>query len=170
MPSPRYAIACLLVLRSVLGSVSSAGAAVSAVLDKDEAAVIANEPPQIRELLVKAIQFERNERDWQCDWKAAGLYCEASRLGSAEAQYRLGMLYAFGKGVPKDRGLGASLFSVAASKGHFEAQKMLETINFTTTQLPTCVLEVVLPENGTYSKAIAAGPGGSIKQYIAELH
>src|SRR3546814_18022564 len=110
MPSPRYAIACLLVLQVVLGSVPSAVAAVSAVLDKDEAAVIANEPPQIRELLVKAIQFERNERDWQGDWKAAGLYCEASRLGRAEAQYRMGMLYAFGKGAPQDVGAGESLF------------------------------------------------------------
>ena len=170
MPSSRYVIAWLLALFAMTGLVPSAVAAVSAVLDQDEAAVIANEPPQIRELLVKAIQFERSERDWQGDWKAAGLYCEASRLGSAEAQYRLGMLYAFGKGVPKDRGLGASLFSVAASKGHFEAQKMLETINFTTTQLPACVLEAVLPEKGGYFTAIAgAGQGNSIDQTIEQL-
>lgn len=167
MPSSRYAIAWLLALYAVSGSVPTAVAAMSAVLDKDEAAIIANEPPQIRDLLVKAIQFERNEQDWQGEWKAAGLYCEASRLGSAEAQYRLGMLYAFGKGVPKDRGLGASLFSVAASKGHFEAQKMLETINFTTTQLPACVLEAVPPEKGTYSAR--GGLGGNIDQTIAQL-
>ena len=86
MPSSRYVIAWLLALFAMTGLVPSAVAAVSAVLDQDEAAVIANEPPQIRELLVKAIQFERSERDWQGEWKAAGLYCEASRLGSAEAQ------------------------------------------------------------------------------------
>lgn len=169
MPSSSKAIGWLLAVFAMSGLVSTATAATSILLDKDDAAAIANEPPQIRELLVEAIKLERNKRDWQSDWKAAGLYCEASRLGSAEAQYRLGMLYAFGKGVPKDRGLGASLFSIAAAHGHFEAQKMLETINFTTTQLPKCVMEAVLPEKGSYSFSVAEGAGGSIDQHIARL-
>jgi soluble lytic murein transglycosylase-like protein len=169
MPSLRYVLGSLLLACLALQVLSPAVAATAAVLDKDDASAIANEPPQIRQLLEKAIASERNERDWQGEWKAAGLYCEASRLGSAEAQYRLGMLYAFGKGVPKDRGLGASLFSVAASQGHFEAQKMLETINYTTTQLPRCVLEAVLPEKGAYSYPVAGAGKGDIDQYIARL-
>lgn len=171
MPALRNALRYLLELLlacQVLGAVT-AWAATAAVLDKDDAAAIANEPPQIRQLLEKAIAFEHDDRDWQGEWRAAGLYCEASRLGSAEAQYRLGMLYAFGKGVPKDRGLGASLFSVAASQGHYEAQKMLETINFTTTQLPKCVMEAVLPEKGAYSFPIAGVGAGGIDDYIAKL-
>lgn len=69
-------------------------------------------------------------------------------MGSTEAQYRLGMLYAFGKGVPESRPLAASLFSVAASQGHMEAQNMLETIALKTTELPTCVLADVPPVKG----------------------
>jgi len=170
MPTLLHAICCtLLALSFSMGQVSIAAAAVPIVLTEDETAAFANEPQQIRELLEKAVASERSQQDWQGEWKAAGLYCEASRLGSAEAQYRLGMLYAFGRGVPKDRALGASLFSVAASQGHFEAQKMLETINYTTTQLPRCVMEAVLPEKGTPSFAMAGDGTGGIDAYITAL-
>lgn len=107
---------------------------------------MANEPVLVRSILERAITFERNPDELEGEWQAAILYCQASQLGSAEGQYRLGMLYAFGKGVPASRALAASLFSVAATQGHYEAQKMLETINVTTTQLPPCVTANVLPE------------------------
>ncbi len=118
----------------------------SAAFSSEEIATFDNEPPQIRALLERAVTFERSRNAREADWQAANLYCEASRLGSPEAEYRLGMLYAFGKGVPKNRALAASLFSLASSQGHYEAQKMLETINYSTTDLPPCVIEAVAPE------------------------
>lgn len=169
MPSLHRVFGCLLLALTCSGPVVSAMAATPIIFTEDETAAFANEPPQIRELLEQAVASERSQQDWQSQWKAAGLYCEASRLGSAEAQYRLGMLYAFGRGVPRDRGLGASLFSVAASQGHFEAQKMLETINYTTTQLPQCVLEAVLPEKGTYSLPVDVAGKGDIDAYLSKL-
>lgn len=169
MPSGCRTVRWILLALCCMGPVVSALAAQPIVLTEDETAAFANEPPQIRELLEKAVESERSQQNWQGEWKAAGLYCEASRMGSAEAQFRLGMLYAFGRGVPKDRGLGASLFSVAASQGHFEAQKMLETINYTTTQLPRCVMEAVLPEKGAASLAVAQNATGGIDTYIAAL-
>lgn len=119
---------------------------VSAAFSSEEIATFENEPPQIRALLERAVTYERSRNAREGDWQAANLYCEASRLGSPEAEYRLGMLYAFGKGVPKNRALAASLFSLASSQGHYEAQKMLETINYSTTDLPPCVIEAVAPE------------------------
>ena len=53
------------------------------------------------------------------------------RLGSIEGQYQLGMLYAFGKGVPESRALAAALFSQAASQGHAEAGKIPDDIQMT---------------------------------------
>lgn len=96
------------------------------------------------------------------------LYCKASRLGSAEGQYRLGMLYAFGKGVVENRALAASLFSSAALQGHLEAQNMLETIAISTTELPQCVTQDVMPEKG---QPVYAGGSGSvhIDQYVENL-
>jgi soluble lytic murein transglycosylase-like protein len=118
----------------------------SAAFSSEEIATFENEPPQIRALLERAVTYERSRNAREADWQAANLYCEASRLGSPEAEYRLGMLYAFGKGVPKNRALAASLFSLASSQGHYEAQKMLETIDYSTTDLPPCVIQAVAPE------------------------
>ncbi|WP_273430731.1 lytic transglycosylase domain-containing protein [Chitinibacter tainanensis] len=78
-------------------------------------------------------------------WQAALQYCRAARQGELEAQYRLGMLYAFGLGVPADRTAAASLFAVAAAQGHQQAQDMLETVAFRGEQLPPCVLADVAP-------------------------
>lgn len=110
------------------------------------AAALNNEPPAVRRLIEEANVLEAGVDDDESEWQAARRYCEASRLGSTEGQYRLGMLYAFGKGVPADRKLAASLFSMASSQGHFEANKMLDTIQMTSSELPACVLAAVSPE------------------------
>ena len=105
------------------------------------------ESPKVRELLTQADTLAGELDDSEKGWSAAKLYCTASRLGSAEAQYRLGMQYAFGKGVPENREQAAALFHVAALQGHFQAQNMLETINLQQAEkLPPCVLAEVAPE------------------------
>jgi len=105
------------------------------------------ESPKVRELLTQADALAGDLDDSEKGWSAAKLYCTASRLGSAEAQYRLGMQYAFGKGVPENREQAAALFHVAAHQGHFQAQNMLETINLQQAEkLPPCVLAEVAPE------------------------
>jgi hypothetical protein len=105
-----------------------------------------HEPAVVREILLSASSLDTNEYDIEATWKAANLYCEASRYGSAEAMYRLGMLYAFGNGVEKSRNYAANLFGLAAMQGHFEAQKMLETIEIRAIDTPPCVLAVVPPK------------------------
>lgn len=141
---------------------------------QQEQAVFANELPHVRLLLERALTYERDPDEYEGEWQAAILYCDASRLGSAEGQYRLGMLHAFGKGVPGDRALAASLFSLAASQGHAEAQKMLDTIQLTTSRLPACVQEAVLPERAPRPPVPVviqdAAPGmPRIDQYVENL-
>lgn len=126
-----------------------------------------NEPPLIRDLLVRAVLAERNEQDIEGDWQAARLYCKASRYGSAEGQYRLGMLYAAGQGVPKNRDWAAALFTTASSQGHWEAQKMLETVQLSTTELPPCVMSEVEPEKGRFESPLTGE--AEIDRYIASL-
>lgn len=124
-----------------------------------------NEPPIVRALLERAVLAERHEYGVDGDWQAARLYCEASRYGSAEAQFRLGMLYAVGKGVPKSRDLAAAMFTTASMQGHYESQKMLETVELVPTELPPCVLAAVDPEKGSLEGAGEA----NIDRYIASL-
>jgi soluble lytic murein transglycosylase-like protein len=125
-------------------------------------------PPAIRLLLDHAQTHERSADDQEGPWLAAARYCEASRLGSIEAQYRLGMLYAFGRGVVESREMAASLFSLAASQGHAEAQNMLETIRLSSTLLPPCVLYAVAPDKGP-QLVTAANAGADLDRLLAGL-
>ncbi len=111
-----------------------------------ELEIFDNEPPVTKDLLERASVLVADEHSQDATWKAANLYCEAARYGSAEGLYRLGMLYAFGRGVSANRDYAANLFGLAAMHGHFEAQKMLETIEIKTNDTPLCVLEAVAPE------------------------
>ena len=107
----------------------------------EDVAELADEPPQIRALLEKAVALEQSVSDSNEMKQAATLYCRASRLGSIEAQYRLGLLYTLGMGVPENLTYAASLFSQAARQGHAHAQDMLEIVQLRSSDLPSCLLE-----------------------------
>lgn len=96
-----------------------------------------------QKLLTKAGKLEHLN-----PWESAVIYCKAARNGSLEAYYRLGMLFAFGQGVPANREVAASLFATAAQQGHSEAGKMLETILYSSDKLPDCVLSNTKPPRG----------------------
>jgi len=128
-----------------------------------------NEPPIIKDLLQRASLLEVNQSDSESDWKAANLYCEAARYGSAEGVYRLGMMYAFGRGVPANRDYAANLFGIAAMQGHYEAQKMLETIEIHTSDTPQCVLEPVTPEHAPAHQYGDSQGSPAIDKYVASL-
>lgn len=134
-----------------------------------ELTALDTEPPVIKDLLMRADTLEDDEDDAESEWKAANLYCEASRYGSAEGIYRLGMLYAFGRGVPENRDYAANLFGIASTHGHYEAQQMLETIQIKTSATPACILEAVAPEKSLNSQGVEGGLTPGIDQYIANL-
>jgi soluble lytic murein transglycosylase-like protein len=138
-------------------------------LSAQELEVFDNEPPIIKDLLMHASELEDDASDQEADWKAASLYCEASRYGSTEGVYRLGMLYAYGRGVPENRDFAANLFGIASRQGHYEAQQMLETIQLKTSATPPCVLEAVAPQKAPIPKAIEAQLSPEIDKYIANL-
>lgn len=161
----RYSLTFITLMAAVAAALPAAAA-----FSSREIATFDNESPVVRGLLERALTYERSDSQREGDWQAAKLYCEASRLGSAEAQYRLGMLYAFGKGVLQNRALAASLFSLASSQGHVEAQKMLDTIDMTTSALPPCVLEAVAPEKAPTAVWVAADDvRADIVRYIESL-
>jgi Transglycosylase SLT domain len=128
-----------------------------------------NEPPLVKVLLERASAFVADENNADSAWKAANLYCEASRYGSAEGIYRLGMLYALGRGVPANRDYAANLFGIASVHGHYEAQKMLETIEITTDSTPPCVLDAVAPERAPAQQYGGYEDSPGIDDYIANL-
>ena len=110
------------------------------------AAVLEDAPPALRKLLQQASALESATDTLEGAWQAAVLYCQSARWGSTEGQYRLGMLYAFGQGVPESRTFAAALFSLAASQGHTQANLMLDSVQLTSVELPACVNREQLPE------------------------
>jgi soluble lytic murein transglycosylase-like protein len=145
------------------------GVGICAAYSQSELETFDNEPPLIRNLLEQASVLLTDESDADAAWKAANLYCEAARYGSAEGIYRLGMLYAFGRGVPANRDYAANLFGIASAQGHFEAQKMLETIEIKTTDTPLCVLEAVAPEKAPKTQYAVHQGSPAIDAYVAQL-
>ncbi len=111
--------------------------------------------------LAKASKLERNN-----PWEAASLYCQMAKDGSTEAQYRLGMLFAFGQGVPEDRKVAASLFATAAQQGHLQASNMLETISYSSDKLPECVLANVKPP---HARMLLKSDGLSLEDALLKI-
>ena len=144
------------------------------------AAVIEDAPPAVRRLLEQASALESEPDSADATdklWQAAVLYCQASRWGSTEGQYRLGMLYAFGQGVPANQAFAASLFSLAALQGHERSHQMLDTIELTSAELPACVNQDELPEKAPAPPPfwhdlpadLQPGNGLSIEKYLLTL-
>jgi hypothetical protein len=128
------------------------------------------EPPVTRRLLNEAAKLAEHAFKPLDLWRAAGRYCQAARLGSTEAQYQLGMLYAFGEGVPENRALAAALFSLAGQQGHYEAQAMLETVHLVSSELPVCMtVEGRLPEKPRRGYGLSAGKLLDLEKTIRRL-
>lgn len=140
-----------------------------ALADISDHAVEKLELPKVQAILASANNHEKNLGNRDAAWQAAVNYCEASRLGSIEAQYRLGMLYRFGKGVPSNQTYAAALFSQASSQGHAEALNMLDTIKLSASELPPCVTGEVLPERPVVTEPVIAGDTSGIDRRIAVL-
>ena len=121
-------------------------------------------PPVIMSLLADASHLEE---DGKLDsyWTAANLYCNAARMGSTEAQYRLGMLYAYGKGVPQNRDYASTLFSIASRQGHHEAANMLENIQLKANTPPPCIEDNITPEKAVFVDVISTLNDVAFEQY-----
>lgn len=91
-------------------------------------------------LVAQAVAFEHGEGVRRDPDKAAELYCEASRAGSAEAMYSLGWMFANGRGVERNDEYAATLFEMAMAKGHAGAEKARRMAGEYTGAVPDCLL------------------------------
>lgn len=99
-----------------------------------------------RSLLAEARSFEHGEGVRRDTARAAALYCQAAKLGDAEAQFNLAWMYANGRGVDRDDALAATFFDLAARQGHEHAQRMLRFTGAPTRELPLCMQDPPEPE------------------------
>jgi hypothetical protein len=78
--------------------------------------------------------------------RAQEKYCEAARLGDAEAQYSLGWMYMVGRGsLERDDGLAAFFLGLAAEQGHVQARNLLRMLS-AEAYSPGCMQDPVVPD------------------------
>ena len=79
--------------------------------------------------------------------RAQETYCKAARLGDAQAQYRLGWMYTFGRGIlARDDGLAAFFFGLAADQGHEQARNMLQLLSKAQAYSPECMRDQLVQD------------------------
>lgn len=109
-------------------------------LPKESAAeILATEGPVVQLVFESAAAMERSEPRVRNQQYAARLYCVAARLGSLEAQYRLGKMALAGWGMRKSPGHAVALFRIAASQGHEQASLLLAMLDAPAEPLPQCM-------------------------------
>jgi hypothetical protein len=98
----------------------------------------------IATLRAEARAYEHGEGVPRDPARAVTFYCEAARLGDAEAQFALGWMYANGRGIGRDNRMASLFFGIAAAQGHEYAQKMLAFVGPSAADLPECMRDRVL--------------------------
>lgn len=90
--------------------------------------------------------------------KAVELYCEAARLGDAEAQYNLGWMYAMGRGIERNDEVAAHFFNLAAKQGDRLAERMLRQVGQATGTPPTCLTPSAEADENGHDIVASASP------------
>jgi soluble lytic murein transglycosylase-like protein len=122
-----------------------------------------------RMLTRQAQDYEHGEGVVRDQARAASLYCEAARLGDAEAMYALGWMYANGRGLERNDGYAGTLFAMAAMLGNTHAEKMMRFTGDYTGALPACMFAPpeALPDPVSVEGLISAVP--AVRRDVAQL-
>ncbi len=90
-------------------------------------------------LLADGVAIEVGEKSRQDQLKAADLYCKSARLGNAEASFRLGWMYANGRGVEQDDGFAVALIQRSSAMGYDVPDRLLQFLQTSNVRLPACM-------------------------------
>ena len=85
-------------------------------------------PTSTAQWLADATALEHGEGVARDELHAASLYCSAAKGGSAEGYFRLGWMYANGRGMPINERYAARLFLIAQTMGHQHAAVMAQLL------------------------------------------
>jgi len=124
--------------------------------------------------LARALAYEHREGLPKDQRVAAALYCEAAVAGSAEAAFRLGWMYANGRGVAHDDGTAAALFDLASAEGHSYARTARAQVATAHGTLPDCMRPLLPPppQPGVADEDDDTDPFGNLspdKKKVADL-
>ncbi|NMG35268.1 transglycosylase SLT domain-containing protein [Azoarcus sp. TTM-91] len=116
----------------------------------DDEAVAQAFAQHARYLAELAVRYEHGEGMPRDASHAAALYCEAARLGDAEAMHALGWMYANGRGLERNDEYAGTLFAMAAFLGNTQSERLMRFTGPYTGATPDCLLtppELLLAES-----------------------
>jgi soluble lytic murein transglycosylase-like protein len=73
--------------------------------------------------------------------QAIGELCHMARRGDAESQYQLAWIFTHGRGEERRDDWASYLFYAAASQGHKDAKRMLDSVTWPPAEVPTCMMQ-----------------------------
>jgi soluble lytic murein transglycosylase-like protein len=106
-----------------------------------------------------AVRFEHGEGVARDPDAAVRLYCRAARAGARDARYRLGWMYANGRGVARDDAQAAAWFQLAAADGDAHAARMLARLGE-----PAARADCVRPDGQVYLERVQSVPSPTREQ------
>lgn len=144
--------------------------AVAAAVPFPACAEQAEKDTEATALIALAAALEHGEGVQKDELQALALYCKAARQGDAEAQFRIGWMYANSRGVPRDDAMASYFFTLAAGKGHEHAQRILHMFGPGAAEPPDCMrpprIEVQAVEGEAVPQVDDMPPA---PKYIADL-
>jgi soluble lytic murein transglycosylase-like protein len=87
--------------------------------------------------------------------QAMALYCKAALAGDADSRYRLGWIYANGRGTERNDAYAAFYFHQAADQGHPQSANMLKIVG-QRSEKPPCVVQAEALEAQRQAERLAA--------------
>lgn len=79
--------------------------------------------------------------------EAIRLYCQAAKSGDAESMFRLGWMYAIGRGTKRDDAVAAYFFAQAAEQGHLQSKNLLPRMGKAISDIPECLQDKKEPDD-----------------------
>ena len=87
--------------------------------------------------------------------QAMALYCKAALAGDADSRYRLGWMYANGRGTERNDAYASFYFHQAAEQGHPQSANMLKIVGLRS-EKPPCVVQAEAIEARRQAERLAA--------------
>jgi TPR repeat protein len=155
MEAARYGVAVRSFILGGLFASSVAWAGIPAVVNSPIVGKSTAAPDSLSDGLARAQAYEYGEGIPRDQGVAAALYCDLARRGSAEAAFRLGWMYANGRGVAHDEDTAGALLELAAEQGHQYARLTLQRLGGVHGLLPDCMRPLEPPS--TPEPSLVAG-------------
>ncbi len=161
LPPLRRLLRAIALLAGLAGAgVGSADQVWRLPTDEEPGEAAPRRAPPPKGLTAEAVHYEFGEGIQRNYAMAADLYCRSARMGDADAAYRLGWMYANGRGMPRDDRIATGLFRYASARLHDYATRMLSHVNTSEAVLPACMLSetVIAAESHAMPLAWTATP------------